>query len=291
MKKSCFLISYRKYHNPTGNYLESDVFERAKNDGFDAIEPLYNPGQLTVDVAKKVREKVLNLGLDVSCLSYAISFLHTSKEDAVRSLKDAVDSAKALGSPFIHHTFEGGLNNDLEIYQKAHKHFVEVIREVAYYAGEQGIDCIYEDQGYYVNTPERIANLLADVDLPNTGVCLDVGNSLFYDIPAERWAGIFSKYIKHVHIKDYIRKPAETAPIKGWHRTIEGNYLRGTVVGHGVVDFEKIFTILLANGYDGYFSLEYEGREDVLESVKESLANTEFFYNKAKANVEYLNLK
>ncbi len=287
MKKSCFLISYRNYHKPTGSYLDTDVFERAKNDGFDAIEPLYNPGELGGENAKIIREKVLGLGLEVSCLSYAISFLRMSKEDAVRSLKEAVDAAKALGSPFLHHTFEGGLNGGLELYRKAHGHFVDVVREVAYYAGEQGIECIYEDQGYYVNTPERIGDILVDIDLPNVGVCLDVGNSLFFDISPERWAGIFSKYIKHVHIKDYLRKPIETCPLKGWHRTIEGNCLRGTVVGHGVVDFEKVFTTLLANGYDGYFSLEYEGREEVLASVKESLANTEFFYNRAKEKLEF----
>ncbi len=288
MKKSCFLISYKNYNNAAG-YLESDVFERAKNDGFDAVEPILGhelAGANAIDDAKKINERILSYGLDVSCLSYAISFLNMTEKQAVDSLKKAIDVTKALGSPFLHHTFQLDFSSKPELWQKAYKHFVNVAKEAAYYAGEQGIECIYEDQGYYINTPDRLADLLVDVDLPNTGVCLDVGNALFYDILPERWAGIFSKYVKHVHIKDYLKKSVETCPIKGWHRTVEGNLLRGTVIGHGVLNFEKIFTILLANGYDGYFSLEYEGREEVLASVNESVKNMEFFYNRALNNIE-----
>ncbi len=290
MKKSCFLVSYPGSLLSDGTFVNSSMFELAKSHGFDAVEPLYShelAGPNGVDGGKKFREKALETGLDVSCLSFATAFLTGDASQAVASLKKAVDVADALGSPFLHHTFEMDISNAPELYNKCHKRFVEVAREAAYYAGEKGIECIYEDQGFYVNTPDRLADILTDIDLPNTGVCLDVGNALFYDILPERWAGMFAKYIKHVHIKDYIRKSIETCPLKRWHTTIEGNCLRGTVIGHGVVNFEKIFSILLSRGYDGYFSLEYEGREDVIESVKESVDNMQLFYDLTKKKLEY----
>ena len=150
----------------------------------------------------------------------------------------------------------------------------------------RGISCIYEDQGFLLNTPERLGELLTDIGLPNVGVCLDVGNSLFYDIEAETYAGILASYIKHVHIKDYIRKPIETVvPDKNWLYTVSGQALRNTIVGHGVVNFERIFSILILAGYDGYFSLENGAVEKTRDAVQEGLRNMKLFYERAYNNL------
>lgn len=287
MKTSVFLISYKKYWNQ--NDIKG-ILEYVKNDGFDAAEPCYAhelKGPEGAENAKGVKEVADKLGLTFSCFSHGINLLDRSRDEVIQELKWCVDMAKELDAPYLHHTFQLTTSQkNLPLYNTHKQTFIDIAREVAYYAGEKGIGCIYEDQGYLMNTPERICELLHEVNLPNTGICLDVGNALFYDQEPEAYAGILASYIKHVHIKDYLRKPIELLPSReGWSSSISGNGLRGTIIGHGAINFEKIFSVLLLAGYDGYYSLEYEGKEEVLSSVAQSLENMKYFYNRADKKI------
>ena len=286
MKSSVFLISYKEHWNKPGTNIK-EVLQLVKNDGFDAAEPCYAhelKGAEGAENAKGVKEVGEKLGLDFSCFSHGINLLDRDRKDVVQELKWCVDMAKELGAPYLHHTFQLTCSQkNLPLYNTHKNTFIEIAREVAYYAGEKGIDCLYEDQGYLMNTPERMCELLHEVNLPNTGICLDVGNALYYDTEPEVYAGILSSYIKHVHIKDYLKKPIELLPTRkgGWGSSISGNGLRDTIVGHGAINFEKVFSVLLLGGYDGYFSLEYGGREETLSGVAQSLNNMKCFYDRA----------
>lgn len=57
-------------------------------------------------------------------------------------------------------------------------------------------------------------------------------------------------------------------PVGGWFGTRGGNYLRGTVIGHGVVPVRACVHILQNAGYDGYLSVEFEGREETLPALE-----------------------
>ena len=285
MKTSVFLISYKEHWNSPGKNIKTTL-ELVKQNGFDAAEPCYAhelKGPEGSENAKGVKDTAERLGIDFSCFSHGINLLDRERDEVVQELKWCVDMAKVLGAPYLHHTFQLTCSQkNLPLYNKYKNTFVDIAKEVAYYAGENDIECIYEDQGYLMNTPERMCELLHEVNLPNTGICLDVGNALFYDTEPEVYAGILSSYVKHVHIKDYLRKPLEMLPSKkGWSSSISGNGLRGTIIGHGAINFEKVFSVLLLGGYDGYFSLEYEGKEDTLPAVVESLNNMKYFYDRA----------
>ncbi len=285
MKKSCFLMSYIPYID-TENTI--GVLDRAKADGFDAVEPYDTPDIYNdtdgMENAKRVREKIERLGMECSCFSMGINMLADPKE-ALRKLKKAVDVAHTLGSPYLHHTMELAIDyKGLPVYQAVENTFADVSRAVAEYAGEKGMSCIYENQGFLINTVDRLGSLLDKINMPNTGVCLDVGNSLFYDIEPEDYAGAFASLVKHVHVKDYLRK--KTYPGKDWFRTISGDYLFATPIGHGVVDFEKVMTILLKAGYDGYFSLEGGGiTEDPQKGVIRSMETLEYYFDRAVENI------
>ena len=288
MKTSAFLVSYQKYHYE--NIFKNQLI-LAKNHGFDAVEPGYGhelTGPDGAENAKEVKEEMDQLGLKCSCFSHAVNMLSSDYAECAKLLKYSVDMAKVLGAPYLHHTFQCILDrSNLSLYNINKKAFADIAREVAYYAGEKGIQCIYEDQGYYMNTPERMCELLEDINLPNTGICLDVGNSYYYDIEPETYAGILSSYIKHVHIKDYIRKPVnEIRKNSQWGTSISGQALRGTIVGHGIINFEKLFTVLLQAKYDGYFSLEYSAPEETFYGISESLENMKIYYERAKLNLD-----
>lgn len=304
MKKSIFYFCYlHRYAVEQAKGKEllplyEQVIKYAAADGLDGIEilpeyQLVEEGGL--DYAKKLKDLLDSEGVVCSCVSRGISALPDVKE-AIKHLKYAVDLTKILGAPFLHHTFQGTFNmndlpKDLTVYHNAEKHFVEMAREVAYYAGEQGLDCIYEDQGFFVNSPERLGELIHKIDMYNIGVCLDVGNSLFYDIPAEAFAGQFAPIIKHVHIKDYIKSEAASCPGRDWDRTISGNWLKNCLPGTGIVNLEKIFNILLSAGYDGFYSLENQdsvynhSQEWADMEIGEAFNNVQHIYDRAAASL------
>ena len=88
------------------------------------------------------------------------------------------------------------------------------------------------------------------------GVCGDFGNILFADEKAEDFFAAYAKDILHVHVKDYLFKNIGQAPSKAWSRTRNNNLLRDTMIGDGIVNFEKGFQILKEVGYNGRFGLE-----------------------------------
>ncbi len=287
MKTSAFMISYQN-HWATHSVKES--LQYVKNDGFLAAEPGYAhelTGPQGAENAKAVKEEGERLGLEFSCFSHGVSLLNRPLDITLQEMKYCVDIAKELGAPYYHHTFQLSCSQkNLPLYNTHKRSFIDIAKEIAYYAGEKGIECLYEDQGYLMNTPERMCELLYEVNLPNTGICLDVGNALFYDQLPETYAGILASYIKHVHIKDYICKPVELlGSKKSWSSSISGNALRGTVVGHGSINFEKVFSVLQLAGYDGYYSLEYDGIEETFYAVSQSLENMKTYYDRANKKI------
>ena len=311
MKKSYFAsVYYPEYaaevkSGKTNLPFYQKVIEYGKRDGFQGIEVLPTfelmKGQGAEfaddykDQAKKIREKLDEVGMTCSCFSFGLNML-SNKEYALRVLRQSADIAEILGSPYVHHTFQVSFSTKNVLpseryYQGAEKVFAELGREIAEYAGERGLECLYEDQGIYINTVDRLGSLIEKIDMPNTGVCLDCGNSLFYDILPESFAGAFASLVKHVHIKDYIKNTSPFRPGKGWDSSISGVWLRNSIVGTGAVNFEKIFSILLSAGYDGFYSLENQNAidnistESATEEIRTSMKNAEFLYNRAKASL------
>ena len=145
---------------------------------------------------------------------------------------------------------------------------------IADVAKEYGITCLYEDQGRYVNGCERFGRFFGNVKsrAGNVGVCADVGNILYADEEPEDFCSAFAADIRHVHVKDYLRKRAHTPPEKGWKPTRGGDYLRSTVIGHGVVNYPRVMALLREIGYDGYFALELDHPEPFEEGIAQALS-------------------
>jgi len=69
------------------------------------------------------------------------------------------------------------------------------------------------------------------------------------------------------HFKDF-------APGAGVYNSLAGKTYRGTVIGEGAVDLAGCVSALKAAGFDGWFSLEYEGEGDPLVEVAQSVLNS-----------------
>ena len=66
-------------------------------------------------------------------------------------------------------------------------------------------------------------------------------------------------------------------PGEGWFRSRGGNYLRGAIIGHGDIPIVRCLEIMKRAGYDGVFSIEFEGMEDNERALNIGLANLKRF--------------
>jgi sugar phosphate isomerase/epimerase len=167
---------------------------------------------------------------------------------------------------------------------------VKACREVSAYAKNHGIECLYEEQGYVFNGISDFGKLISAIC--GCGIVLDTGNILFADEQIAPFAGKYANRVAHVHVKDYIVKPGNgQCPGRDWYLSRGGNYIRGTVIGHGVVDFVQTFRVLMTTGYDGYYSLEFDGPEDPLYAAETGLENIRYYIHQAKQQMDIIKAK
>ncbi len=230
-------------------------------------------------IAQKAREK----GLEITCFSAGVDLAAPDGKAKAQQLKRWADCAAAAGSPYLHHTLALSLTPSYgEVtYQDIRDRVTPLAREVFDYAGDKGVLCLYEDQGLYCNGAVRFGDFLGNLNRP-ARVCLDVGNCMFVDELPEHFAGLFLPLVKHVHLKDYLIRPASMPhPGEACYITAAGNYLLELPMGYGSVNFETVFAMLLRQGYDGWFSTEYTGPGDV-EALELGVRNVRRYYNNAR---------
>lgn len=131
-----------------------------------------------------------------------------------------------------------------------------------------------ENHGTFVQESARVEALIEAVDHPNFGALVDMGNFMCADEAPEKAVGVMAPLAFHVHAKDFLYKPCTARnPGKGWFGTRGGAFLRGTVIGHGVVPVEACLCILKNAGYDGTVAIEFEGMEPCEEAIALSREN------------------
>lgn len=262
------------------------LIDDAKAYGFDAIE-LYNSGEFKtpdVDAAYKIAEYAKKQGIAISCFSVGANLSHEDNSEEIERLKKYVDVAKAAGSPFLHHTLIPSLNHKIEAIPFDHilKRVVKAVYEICDYAAEREVMCLNEDQGFYMNGTECFEEFLYSVNHKNLGLVADLGNILYAGEHPEKFVGRLTPFIKHVHVKDYLFKPGSGQyPGDEWKLTRDGDFLLNTIIGYGVINFEKVFRILISSGYEGYYSIECGGNEATEHRLKIELRNMQLYYENA----------
>jgi sugar phosphate isomerase/epimerase len=158
----------------------------------------------------------------------------------------------------------------------------EKCAQITEYAAKLGIKTMTENHGYFSQDADRVASLIDAVGNDNFGVLLDLGNFMCADEDPVLSVSRLAPYAVHVHCKDFLyRKGNETNPGATWFGTRGGNYLRGTIIGHGVANIAQSLKILKGKGYDEYISIEFEGVEDNLKGISLGLENVKRFWENA----------
>ena len=277
MKTCVTTYSFQRYiMDKKCDYIE--VCNKTKEMGFDGIEFIdldnkdFAITTEPLECAKEIRAHCEKIGLEIVSYTIGANLLCEDGAAEVARVCRAVDVAEALGAKVMRHDVCWALpKKHLYSYRDAIKTMAPMIREISEYARTKGIRTCTENHGYIFQSPERVEELILAVGCDNYGWLCDCGNFLCADADPVRAVAIAAPYAFHVHVKDFLFKSGANACPPGFFQTAGGNYLRGTIVGHGVVPVRNCITALKRAGYDGYVSVEFEGKEECLEAIKSGL--------------------
>lgn len=285
MKYCVNSYSFGRYGAELGIY---GMIEKAAELGFDGFEYVES-GWMDVPDAelKKIAEAVRTAGLEPVNLCVGADLINGSGGDLgseVARVCRLVDKAALLGAPVMRHDVTSGVRGRKHGigYQSVLPRLAEGCGRITEYAASVGLRTMTENHGFYSQDADRVASLIDAVDHDNFGVLLDLGNFMCADERPEISSSKLAPYAFHVHAKDFLFKPGtEPSPGDGWFRTRGGNWLRGTVIGHGAASIFQSVGMLKRSGYDGWLSVEFEGMEDNLDGIRLGLDNLRRFWSLA----------
>jgi sugar phosphate isomerase/epimerase len=263
------------------------VIDMTKELGFDGIE-FSTPGLPTdpaelLTYAGRIKEACKKVDLPIFSYTIGADFLKAPSVAAeVERLKGQVKVAAALGVPCMRHDGTGGFPKDHKgptDFDAALPILAEGCRAVTQFAADLGVKTTVENHGFFVQDSVRCEKLMKAVNHKNFGSLIDMGNFLCADEESVSAVTRMAPYAFHFHAKDFhTKKAAEWAdPGEGWFKSRGGNYLRGSIIGHGDVNVVGCIKAMKAAGYSGPLSIEFEGMEDNYLALKVGLANLRRF--------------
>lgn len=274
MKLSVTSYSFGHYQN-TDELGFLGIIDKTAEMGFDGIEfAITKPAEYyPEDFAEQVRERAAACGIEIAALCVGADFINGSNGDLeaeIERVKGWVDIAARMGTTRLRHDISRGFSGRKYAigYENALPRCVPAALAITEYAEQFGIETMTENHGFFSQDSERVERLINAVAHPNFGALVDVGNFMCADEDPTVAVGRMAPYARHVHVKDFFLKAGDLPnPGTGWFRTRAGNFLRGTIIGHGDARVAQSLALLKKAGYDGYLTVEFEGMEDNLRGI------------------------
>lgn len=227
------------------DYSLNDIIALAKNYGIDYLEVRGINGFLeNTDIsefnpenAAATRKALSDAKISPRVLGSSCAFHDINKyKGMIEKGKTDILIAERMGFPYVR--FFG--NNVTEDRDACIERVSSSLRELSDFAASHGVTALLEVHGNY-NCNENLSPVLDALrGQKGFGLIWDIAHS--DKVYGENWEGFYKlirPYIKHVHLKD--------------HK--DGKL---TLPGDGVIPILPIVRRLLADGYDGCFSLEWE---------------------------------
>lgn len=235
---------------------------------------------------KSIVEKAKGRNIAISNYAVGAEFLGKTDEQfeiEIERVKKEVDVANALGVKTMRHdlSFKSADENSVQQFEKDLPKLTRACQVIADYAKQFNIITSIENHGFYIQASDRVQRLMYEVNRPNFKTTLDTGNFLCVD--EDPVAGVKNniQYASMIHVKDFYYRPSSWYnPGEGWMTTKAGNYIRGSITGHGDIDIREIIKVIKQSGYDGYISIEFEGLEMSKEGARMSLENMKKLWNR-----------
>ncbi|MGI6113727.1 MAG: sugar phosphate isomerase/epimerase family protein [Mahellales bacterium] len=205
------------------------------------------------------------------------------RKKIIRRIKDSMDFCHEVNGADIllwlaHDGYDYPFEDD---YRTRWDYITEGLREIASYRDDVKVTIEYKTKEprthQYIATVGKSLLLVQEINLPNLGVVLDLGHSLFAgENPAESVA-LLDRYkrLYHIHLNDNYR---------GW----DDDLLLGSVHFWETIEF---FYWLNKINYDGWYTIDiWPTRIDGMKALQESVTRTIGFMNLAK-NLPYEEIK
>lgn len=241
--------------------------------GLDAAEVIfqddYRSGIPVSDpaAARSALDAACSEGVDIVGLTpYTTGLNHAEgrvRRQAMDELTAAIDTAHLLGADRIR-VYAGAWRPEWTDRARHWGLLRESLEALAPVASQAGVAlCVENHFGTMTQTARDTAELVRSIASPAVRVLYDQANLTFtHDEDYAEALSVQGDLIGHVHVKDLVFKDpgrpfvaSETARVREDERAVSSR-----VVGEGVVPWREILAGLVALGYDGPLSLEYEYR-------------------------------
>ena len=242
------------------------LYEKVKSFGIDAVEIDY-------DRAVKEEESLFSdlkeADLSVSCM---YGFFDFAPQSTIEDGKRMIDFAEKHGIRKV--MLIPGFLKKVEFipffYQKKLDKMIVALRNICEYAKSRNVMVVLEDFDGR-EAPFATAKQLSVFfeKIPDLYCAFDTGNFLYSGEDSLKVLPLFIGRIRHVHCKDRTFTAKEGEEPK---ETVDGKKMYSCAVGSGCIQMKEILDQIIANGYDGYLSIEHFGSLDQLSDMEKSAA-------------------
>ena len=280
----------------TGEMTPIQAFERSCKMGAQVVELVPFGFNLveTPELKKEFKQASAALNVPIGNYSLNANFLMLTDEqyrNELNRVKKHMDMASDMeistmrvdSAAFARPMSE----NTIEKFQCELPLIVQTYEELCDYAKPLGITVLLENHGFHANGSERVRQIMTSVKRDNFAHQLDVGNYICVDDTPEIATKKMILFAKTIHMKDFYIRPAHRDPggavefscENSWFRSVNGTFLRGSILGQGDIDIWDVMRTVKNSDFDGDIYLEYEGMEECEYGTHVSFANMKRIYN------------
>lgn len=262
------------------DFSHADAVVKAKELGYAAIEFTDMAGETHVermDNAKKLCALAKKTGIEISAYVVKANLAVRDTSAEVKRICEQVDAAEALGAKNLRHDVMWSYD-EFRSFDAALPTISAAAREITEYAATKGVRTMSENHGFIAQDSYRMEKLVAAVNHPNYGLLIDIGNFLCADEDPIQAVSRLANLAFMVHVKDFYVLPFGKAEGENVGFQSRGcNRLLGATAGHGVVPIAQCLAILKRAGYDGYVDVEFEGQQDCVTALSETVTTLSKF--------------
>ncbi len=229
----------------------------------------YHAGLLGSIEGKKeaIKQALSSTGLVLSGLSLSNNFNQEDPEEFEKQLEYTIKwirFASEMNAP-VSRIFGGHIKDrtDSKALDEGLQRIVDALGEVVIEAEKFDLVLALENHGGLPCTGEEQVKIIETINSPSLKATVDVGNYMQCGQEAHVGSEIAAPHAAYIHFKDFKKLPDDSSPL--------GYRLEACTIGKGNIDHKACIEVLAKAGYDGYVALEYEGSEDEMTAVPESV--------------------
>ncbi|MCK5805206.1 MAG: sugar phosphate isomerase/epimerase [Lentisphaeria bacterium] len=252
------------HYNTPGDTFE-DFVKFAADSGFDCVEVMITDvwakgAEFSTDRAHEAREILDKHGIFASALTAANDFVQVETAAIaaeVERMRQVARLAQIVGTDVLR--TEGGQPKDIPE-EKWAGAIADCLKACLPFCEDMGVKMAVDNHGVVSNNPKVLLPALEAVSSPFAGSNLDTMNLRWWGNPVEDLPGIYralAPYVLHTHMKDGTGARAE---------------YQGEALGDGEIPLSVAVDELVAAGYRGSWTAEWEGKGDKAEGYQACLA-------------------